>query len=77
MKRLMIFKFWKSNVYEALDAKILSEKVEDEARKQKILNAKDILKSIKIPPLKSEKNILDWIDIASTILEKIPPSIQT
>ena len=68
-----IFIFWKRNVYEALDAKILSEKVEDEARKQKILNAKDILKSIKIPPLKSEKNILDWIDIASTILEKIPP----
>ena len=31
------------------------------------------MKSIKIPPLKSEKNILDWIDIASTILEKIPP----
>ena len=38
---------WKRNVYEALDAKILHEKVEDEARKQKILNAKDILKSIK------------------------------
>merc|ERR1712082_219691 len=44
-----IFKFWKRNVCEALETKILSEKVEDETRKQKILNAKDILKSIKIP----------------------------
>ena len=68
-----IFISWKRNVYEALETKILNDKIEDEGRKQRILNAKDILKNIKIPALQSEKNILDWIDVASTILEKIPP----
>ena len=67
-----IFKFWKTNVCEALEAKILTEKLDDEARRQRILNAKDILKGIKIPALRSERDILDWIDIASSILEKIP-----
>ena len=67
-----IFQVCKGNVCEALEAKILTEKLEDEARRQRTLNAKDILKGIKIPALRSERDILDWIDIASSILEKIP-----
>ena len=54
-----IFISWKRNVYEALETKILNDKIEDEGRKQRMLIAKDILKNIKIPALDSEKRILD------------------